>query len=118
MPSLRVLVVEDDDATRGLLQVALRDAGYETVAALDGQHALRLALACQPDVIVLDLGLPFMSGIEFVVNWRQILGDDGVPIVVISARPDIRTVARDLHARAAFPKPFDVDALVAAVGVT
>jgi DNA-binding response OmpR family regulator len=113
--TLRVLVVEDDDATRELLQLALRERGHETVSALDGQHALRLALVSQPDVIVLDLGLPIMSGVEFVANWRQTIGDDGVPLVVISARSDIKAVARDLRARAAFAKPFDVDALIAAV---
>jgi DNA-binding response OmpR family regulator len=114
----RVLLVEDDDAIREVLQLALREAGHDTVTALDGQHALRLALISQPDVIVLDLGLPFMSGEEFVASWREILGDEGAPIVVISGRPDIRTVARDLRARAAFNKPFDVQAVVAAVGAS
>jgi two-component system KDP operon response regulator KdpE len=112
---LRVLVVEDDDATRELLQLALREAGHDTVSALDGQHALRLALVSQPDVVVLDLGLPHMSGVEFVANWREHRGDEGAPLVVISGHADLMTVAKSLHARAAFRKPFDVEALVAAV---
>jgi DNA-binding response OmpR family regulator len=115
---LRVLVVEDDDAIRELLQLALREAGHETISALDGQHALRLALVSQPDVVILDLGLPLMSGVEFVANWREHLGAQGAPLVVISGHADLLTVADDLHARAAFAKPFDVAALVAAVSQT
>lgn len=112
---LRVLLVEDDDTIRELLQLALQAAGHETISALDGRHALRLALITQPDVVVLDLGLPLMSGPEFVASWRAHVGGECAPIVVISGRPDILTTASDLHARAAFAKPFDVDALVAAV---
>lgn len=112
----RVLVVEDDDDTRELLQLALHQAGHDTISALDGQHALRLAVVSHPDVVVLDLGLPNMSGAEFIANWREHLGDQCAPIVVISGRPDVMKVANDLGARAAFKKPFDVEALVAAVG--
>ena len=112
---LRVLVVDDDDAIRELLGVALNEAGHEPILALDGQHALRLALVSHPDVVVLDLGLPIMSGPEFVANWREHSGDNGAPIVVISGRPDVMAEAQRLGARAAFAKPFDVEALVAAV---
>lgn len=118
MTTLRVLVVEDDDEIRELLQLALREAGHDTICALDGQHALRLAVVSQPDVVVLDLGLPIMSGATFVATWREHLGGECAPIVVISGRPDLRTVANDLRARAVFAKPFNVEALVAAVSQT
>jgi two-component system, OmpR family, KDP operon response regulator KdpE len=113
---LRVLVVEDDAAIRELLGVALHEAGHETILALDGQHALRLALVSHPDVVVLDLGLPIMSGPEFVANWRAHSADTSAPIVVISGCPDVMAQAQRLGACAAFAKPFDVEALVAAVG--
>src|SRR5207302_617003 len=76
---LRVLVVEDDDPIREVVEFALRDAGYDTIGALDGQHALRLAMVSQPDVVVMDLGLPIMSGPEFVMSWREHLGSNGPP---------------------------------------
>ena len=113
--TLRVLVVEDDDAVREVVEWALADAGHQTIGALDGQDALRLAMVDRPDVVVLDLELPVMSGPEFVASWREQVGANTAPIVVISARPDVREVARRLNARAAFAKPFDLDALVAAV---
>src|SRR5438132_2615994 len=115
---LRVLVVEDDDPIREVVEFALRDAGYDTIGALDGQHALRLAMVSQPDVVVMDLGLPIMSGPEFVMSWRARLGTPGPPIVVISGRPDVMEVARGLDARAAFAKPFDIEVLVATVSQT
>ena len=113
--TLRVLVVEDDDAVREVVEWALADAGHQTIGALDGQDALRLAMVDRPDVVVLDLELPVMSGPEFVASWRAQVGANTAPIVVISARPDVREVARRLNARAAFAKPFDLEALVAAV---
>jgi len=112
--TLRVLVVEDDDATREVVLSALREAGHHTISAPDGQDALRLAMISEPDVVVLDLELPLMSGPEFIASWRAQLGTCA-PIVVISGRPDVREVARGLNARAAFAKPFDLGALVAAV---
>ena len=60
--TLRVLVVEDDDAVREVVEWALADAGHQTIGALDGQDALRLAMVDHPDVVVLDLELPVMSG--------------------------------------------------------
>ncbi len=113
---LRVLVVEDDDPIREVVEFALRDAGYDTIGALDGQHALRLAMVSQPDVVVMDLGLPIMSGPEFVMSWREHLGSNGPPIVVMSGQPDVMEVARTLGASAAFAKPFDIEALVNSVG--
>jgi len=111
---LRVLVVEDDDAVREVVRCALKDAGHQAISALDGQDALRLAMVIDPDVVVLDLELPLMSGPDFIGSWRAQRGTCA-PIVVISGRPDVKEVARRLNARAAFAKPFDLEALVAAV---
>src|SRR3989454_10008360 len=70
MPKMRVLVVEDDDDTRRLIEQELSEAGYDVIPALDGQHALRLVKTARPEVLLVDLGLPLMSGDEFVRRWR------------------------------------------------
>jgi len=62
----RVLIVEDDDAIREMLSVAFSDAGLDIVAALDGMHALRTAVAIRPDVVLLDLGLPALDGTGYL----------------------------------------------------
>ncbi len=116
--SRRVLVVEDDEDTRKMLVTALSDAGYIPVAALDGKHALRTALAIEPGAIVLDLMLPELSGEEFAREYHAHRETTQAPIVVVSAKRDGEQVARDIGARAFLPKPLDLDQLVARIDAT
>src|SRR6202012_4951297 len=80
----RVLVVEDDDAIAQVLQRSLRMEGYEVRVAGDGPTALEGANAFLPDLVLLDLGLPGMDGIEVAKRLRE--SDDDVPILVLTAR--------------------------------
>ena len=112
---LRALVVEDDAPTRGMLVELLREEGFETFGAHDGAHAVRAAGARQPDVIVLDIGLPVLDASGFVERWRTHAGAPDVPIVGISGLPHGETVAHELGAAAFFPKPIDLDAFIASV---
>ena len=79
----RVLVVEDDDAIAQVLQRSLRMEGYEVRLAGDGVSALDQAHAFLPDLVILDLGLPRMDGIEVALRLRE---TDDVPILVLTAR--------------------------------
>ena len=111
----RLLVVEDDDVLRTTIVDALRDEGYEVIAAQDGSHALRLACVVEPEGVVLDLGLPYMDGPAFVTEWRARSAVSGIPIIVMSGRPDVKTVGDGLGAAACLEKPFDLRALVTAL---
>jgi two-component system, OmpR family, KDP operon response regulator KdpE len=113
--ALRALIVEDDASTRGMLVEFLREEGFETFGAHDGAHAVRAAGARQPDVIVLDMGLPVLDASGFVEQWRTRSGAPDVPIVGISALPHGEVLARELGAAAFFPKPIDLDAFLASV---
>ncbi len=112
---LRVLVVEDDDETRLMLREALTDEGFEVITAQDGSHALRTVAAGRPGVIVIDFGLPVLSGPEVVQEWRTRRPDDQVPIIGMSAQPEGPDVARRLQISTFLQKPFEVDALVTAI---
>lgn len=79
----RVLVVDDEPQIVRALVINLRARGYEADAAQDGASALQIAAARHPDVIILDLGLPDMDGIEVISGLR---GWTRVPIIVLSAR--------------------------------
>jgi len=108
----RVLVVEDDADTRRMLVSAIADEGYEPIPALDGQHALRTALAVEPSAIVLDLMLPEVSGEEFARAYHEQSQADA-PIVVVSAKHDAQRIGKNIGAAAVLSKPLDIAELVA-----
>ena len=110
----RVLVVEDDADVRGAIRTALQDDGLEIVETRDGVEALAECERQDPGVVVLDLGLPRMSGQQFVAAYRN-LPKHEAPIVVLSAVRDARKIARDIGAAAFLPKPFVLNELTQAV---
>ncbi|WP_030709514.1 response regulator [Streptomyces sp. NRRL F-2580] len=108
----RVLVVEDEPQIVRALVINLKARQYEVDAAADGASALELAAARHPDVVVLDLGLPDMDGIEVIKGLR---GWTRVPILVLSARQtsDEKVEALDAGADDYVTKPFGMDELLA-----
>ncbi len=108
----RVLVVEDEPQIVRALVINLKARRYEVDAAADGASALELAAARHPDVVLLDLGLPDMDGIEVI---RGLRGWTRVPILVLSARhtSDEKVEALDAGADDYVTKPFGMDELLA-----
>jgi DNA-binding response OmpR family regulator len=109
----RVLVVEDDDAIAQVLQRSLRMEGYEVRIASDGVTALDEAHAFLPDLLILDLGLPGLDGVDVAKTLRQ-TGDD-VPILVLTARDGVEARVEGLDAGADdyLVKPFERQELLA-----
>ena len=107
-----VLVVDDDAAIRRTLGITLRARGYEVEPVADGRSALQSLAEQQPDVVVLDLGLPDLDGIEVL---RRIRATSSVPVVVLSARQesDDKVEALDLGADDYVTKPFGMEELLA-----
>jgi len=116
MPS-RVLVADDDAPTRALIDLALQEAGYDCVLAADGNAALEQARATRPDLVVLDVGMPFLSGDEVHRELRRDRRTRYIPVVFITAkRTTAETTARFRNGADDFvSKPFDVDELVARI---
>ncbi|MGW0766243.1 response regulator [Streptomyces sp. NPDC002676] len=108
----RVLVVEDDPQLVRALVINLQARRYGVDAAPDGATALRLAAARQPDVVMLDLGLPDMDGVDVIKALR---GWTRVPVLVLSARQssDEKVAALDAGADDYVTKPFSMDELLA-----
>ncbi|MFJ3975297.1 response regulator [Streptomyces sp. NPDC090021] len=108
----RVLVVDDEPQIVRALVINLKARRYEVDAATDGASALELAAARHPDVVVLDLGLPDMDGVEVI---RGLRGWTRVPILVLSARhsSDEKVEALDAGADDYVTKPFGMDELLA-----
>ena len=110
-----VLVVDDDAAVRTLLTEALQSAGFSVTALPDGFSALNSVRRSQPDVVVLDLGLPVLDGQEFLDAWTTVTPVRVVPILVLSATAELPPLLSRLGIEEHITKPFDIDLVVAAV---
>ncbi|MCU1399553.1 MAG: Fis family transcriptional regulator [Acidimicrobiales bacterium] len=110
----RILVVDDETQIRKALDVNLRTRGYDIDLASTGEDALRLAAAHLPDLVLLDLGLPGVDGLDVI---RGLRGWTEVPIIVVSARfADVDKVAAlDAGADDYVTKPFSINELLARV---
>lgn len=109
-----ILVADDDPHIRQLLVFALAKAGLETIEAADGEEALAIAEARQPDLIVLDINMPRMDGLEVC---RRLRADGGLPILFLSSRDDEidRIIGIELGADDYVTKPFSPREVVARV---
>ena len=110
--SERVLVVDDEPQILRALAINLRARGYDVELAASGEDALRMAADHHPDVVILDLGLPGMSGIDVI---RGLRGWSSVPIVILSAREAEadKIAALDAGADDYVTKPFGAGELLA-----
>ena len=114
MNKAKILVVEDDKAVRNLITTTLETQNYQYHTAEKGSEALLEAVSFQPDVMLLDLGLPDMDGLDIL---RQIRSWSTLPVVVVSARSheQDKVSALDLGADDYLTKPFGTDELLARV---
>ena len=112
-----ILVVEDDGTVRNLIATTLKSNDYRFLTAADGEAAIAAASTRQPDIVLLDLGLPDMDGVEII---RRIRSWSQMPIIVISARSEDgdKIAALDAGADDYLTKPFSVAELLARLRVT
>ena len=112
-----ILIVEDDPPIRNLISVALETHDYRFLSAFSGGTAIMEASSHNPDIMLLDLGLPDLDGVEVI---RKIRSWSNLPIIVISARSDDsdKIEALDAGADDYLTKPFSVDELLARLRVT
>ena len=112
----RILVVDDEPQIRRLLKATLAARGYEVALAEDGQEALDVAASWRPEVILLDLGLPKIDGLEVC---RQVREWSLAPIIVLTVRDseEDKVKALDLGADDYLTKPFGTDELLARIRV-
>jgi two-component system response regulator MprA len=110
----RVLIVEDDEDIADVLRRSLRNEGYEVRTSADGVEALDVAAGFFPDLVVLDLGLPRMDGVEVC---RQLRADSDVPILMLTARAETedRVGGLDSGADDYLVKPFERRELLARI---
>ena len=117
MNNLLILVVEDDAPVRNLIGTTLKTHGYDYITATNGENAVMQASSHNPDVVLLDLGLPDIDGVDVI---KKIRTWSEMPIIVISARTEDKDKidALDAGADDYLTKPFSVEELLARIRVT
>jgi DNA-binding response OmpR family regulator len=110
----RVLLVDDDSTILAVVRAILEQAGFEVHATSDSTQASQLAVALEPHLIILDLGMPFMDGFDIASQIR--IGTSS-PIMFLSAEPALRHLkqVQDLGAAGYLEKPFTKEMLLALV---
>lgn len=116
MDKAKILVIEDDKAVSNLIATTLETQGYQFHTAKTGASGIMDAVSYHPDVVILDLGLPDMDGVDII---RKIRGWTNTPIIVVSARSEDQDKVEALDAGADdyLTKPFSVDELLARLRV-
>jgi two-component system phosphate regulon response regulator PhoB len=112
-----ILVVEDEAPVREVLRFSLERAGYVVEGAGSGRNAMREIDNCVPDLIVLDVGLPDIDGLELLHSWRREERTRSMPVIIVTGRGDERDRVSGLRAGADdyITKPFSRDELLARI---
>ncbi|WP_062205892.1 response regulator [Aureimonas sp. AU12] len=115
--SKTILTIDDSRTMRELLRAALDAAGFTVIQAEDGLHGLEVLSACDPDVIITDINMPRMNGLEFIEAVRVDQARRAIPIIVLTTESDAakKDRARKAGATGWIVKPFDPAKLVSAI---
>ena len=115
--SKRILVIDDEGEIRALVHEILTDKGYEVITAENGEEGMEKAEATKPDLILLDIKMPKMSGLEFLSALRGHKGIATTPVLMLTAMKQSRNIldSEDMWAVEFLIKPFTVKQLFEAV---
>lgn len=108
-----ILIIDDDLAMQTVLEIALREAGYRVVVANDGMEGIARLKTLRPNLVMSDIMMPQMDGVETFQRIKEHLQDEGIPIFIMTALSRKPWFA-DLEAEGAviLQKPFDIDQLL------
>lgn len=113
--SKKLLIVDDQYGIRILLNEVFQKEGYQTFQASNGMQALQIVEQDRPDLVLLDMKIPGMDGIEILKRLKEM--DQTIEVFIMTAYGELDMIqqAKDLGARTHFAKPFDIDEIRAAV---
>jgi DNA-binding response OmpR family regulator len=109
-----ILVVEDEPALGELLEILLTDEGYEVQQAMTAGQAMSMAQNRQPSLILFDVTLPDLNGVDFVTRYRE-LPHASAALIAVSAIANLSEVATRIGADGFLAKPFEIEDLLSAV---
>jgi CheY-like chemotaxis protein len=114
-----IFIMDDDLALQAVLEYALRNAGYDVVIANDGQEGLEQLEKITPVLVISDIMMPNMDGVEAFHRIKERLQDNGIPVIIMTAL-NRKPWFADLEAEGAviLQKPFEVDKLIDMIDIT
>jgi DNA-binding response OmpR family regulator len=110
-----VLLIDDDQNLVGLIEKVLKDDGFTVVSTNNGSRGLATLKNVHPDLIILDINMPEMNGLEFYKNIMDYQGKTKFPVLVLTSRTLLEKTFRDIDAAGFLPKPFKIQDLVTEV---
>ncbi len=119
MDQKTVLVIDDDPGMQTFLEIALRDAGYRIILAADGHEGVAMLQQLKPDLVMCDIMMPQLDGVETFRLIKEQLQEEGIPIFIMTAL-NRKPWFADLEAEGAviIQKPFDIDGLLHLINTT
>lgn len=111
----KILICDDDEGILDVLELILEETGHTIVPEINSLNVLALLDQQKPDLVILDLWMPVLSGDQLLKMIRTIPAYSHLPVIIISASRDGEQIATDHSASAFIPKPFDYDSLIEVV---
>jgi CheY-like chemotaxis protein len=108
----KIMICDDDEGILDMLEIVLEGSGYQTIAVRDSLHIYEAIDREIPDLILLDLWMPVLSGDQVLLNLRGNTNTQKIPVIVISASRDGQQLANNVGANDFIAKPFDLDFLL------
>lgn len=114
MPPLKVLVCDDERHIVRLIQINLEKQGYQVITAYDGKEGLEKIRSEKPDLVVLDVMMPYMDGFEVLKNLRREPETENLPVIMLTAKAQDKDVFEGYHygADMYLTKPFNPNELI------
>ena len=111
-----IFIIDDDLGLQTVLSIALKDAGYQVQFASDGEEGIEQLQRVRPDLVICDVMMPYVDGVQVFETIKEYLRNEGIPIVVMTAL-NRKPWFEDLESEGAviLQKPFDVDYLISIV---
>ncbi|HEX8923197.1 MAG TPA: response regulator transcription factor, partial [Patescibacteria group bacterium] len=107
----KILIIDDDQGILEVVKIILTDSGYEVFAIDDGENVMERVIKMNPDLILLDLWMPGISGKEVCLTLKSHSETKDVPIIMLSASVNTKEVAEECKADGSLSKPFEMDEL-------
>lgn len=110
--SKKLLICDDDVDIIEMLEIVLDDSGFDIITETDSKKVLELISSTRPQLVLMDLWMPVISGDQILKHMREDQNLSSIPVVIMSAAQDGKEVAFKAGANGYIPKPFDIDNLM------